>query len=399
MLRLAALATVVSLSLSGCIWNLERGEVGDIVDEFTDETFYDLPAEIPAGDPGEIIRIRPMLEAPAGSRAWRVIYHSTDMAGNDIPVSGLVIVPDLPLGDDRPIVSWAHPTTGSAPACGPSLDHNPFDLIEGIYDLLAAGYAVAATDYQGMSIDGPSSYLLGVTEGNNVIDAVRAAKLIPDTGIGDRVLLWGHSQGGQAALFAAQQMPDYAPELTLEAVAVAAPAADLNALMTDDITDISGVTIASLAIPAMSAAYADRYSQDELQAILTPEGIAAIPEVEKMCLLTQTKEIHDITGPLIGNFVTSDPATTEPWATILKENSAGASPIGVPIFLAQGLADQLVVPAANEAYVQRLCAAGEHVQFEKYDGVTHALIAYASVPKVVYWYEQVLAGNPITSTC
>lgn len=398
-MRLTALATAVALLLSGCIWNLERGEIGGIVDELTDETFYELPADIPAGQPGEIIRIRPIIEAPAGSRAWRVIYHSTDMAGNDIPVSGLVIVPDLPLGGDRPIVSWAHPTTGSAPACGPSLDENPFQLVEGIYDLLAAGYAVAATDYQGMSIDGPSSYLLGVTEGNNVIDAIRAAKLIPDTDIGDRVLLWGHSQGGQAALFAAQQMPDYAPELTLEGVAVAAPAADLNALMSDDIGGISGVTIASLAIPAMKVAYADRYSQDELDAILTPDGLAAIPTVEKMCLLTQQKEIHDITGPLIGNFVTSDPATTEPWATILAENSAGASPIGVPIFLAQGLADELVIPAANEAYVHRLCAAGEHVQFEKYEGVTHALIAYASVPKVVLWFEKVLAGDPITSTC
>ncbi|CAN5628286.1 lipase family protein [soil metagenome] len=390
----------MSLLLSGCIWNLERGEVGDIIDEYTDETFYELPADIPAGEPGEIIRVRPMLEAPAGSQAWRVIYHSRDMAGNDIPVSGLVIVPDSPIGvGDRTIVSWAHPTTGSAPACGPSLDANPFDLIEGLYELLAAGYAVAATDYQGMSIDGPSSYLLGVTEGNNVIDAVRAAKLIPGTGLRDDVLLWGHSQGGQAALFAAQQFKDYAPELTLQGVAVAAPAADLNALMTDDIVNLSGVTIASLAIPAMRAAYADRYSADEMNAILTPAGLEAIPSMEGLCLLKQNKELHAIADPLIGNFVTSDPATTEPWATVLKENSAGGSSIGVPIFIAQGLADELVIPTATEGYVERLCAAGEHVEFEKYDGITHALIADVAVPKVIAWYEQVQAGNPITATC
>lgn len=390
----------MSLLLSGCIWNLERGEVGDIVDEYTDETFYELPADIPAGEPGEIIRIRPMLEAPAGSQAWRVIYHSRDMAGNDIPVSGIVIVPDLPIGaGDRTTVSWAHPTTGSAPACGPSLDANPFDLIEGLYELLAAGYAVAATDYQGMSIDGPSSYLLGITEGNNVIDAVRAAQLIPGTDLGDDVLLWGHSQGGQAALFAAQQFEDYAPELTLQGVAVAAPAADLNALMTDDIVNLSGVTIASLAIPAMRAAYADRYSSDEMNAILTPEGLEAIPSMEGLCLLKQNKELHAIADPLIGNFVTSDPATTEPWATVLRENSAGGSPIGAPIFIAQGLADELVIPTATQGYVERLCAAGERVEFEKYDGITHALIADVAVPKVIAWFEQVQAGNPITATC
>ena len=67
-MRLTALATAVALLLSGCIWNLERGEIGGIVDELTDETFYELPADIPAGQPGEIIRIRPIIEAPAGSR-------------------------------------------------------------------------------------------------------------------------------------------------------------------------------------------------------------------------------------------------------------------------------------------------------------------------------------------
>lgn len=91
------------------------------------------------------------------------------------------------------------------------------------------------------------------------------------------------------------------------------------------------------------------YTADEMNAILTPEGQAAIPRVEALCLLTENKEIHAITDPLIGNFVTSDPATSEPRATMLRENSAGGSPIGVPIFVAQGLADKLVVPAVTEA--------------------------------------------------
>ena len=382
-----ALALAVSTVLSGCVLEAERRTVFEYSDELTDAEFYTLPASIPAGEPGELIRAKTIDSSPAGTRAWRVIYHSTDLAGNDILVSGLVIVPDLPAPKEgRTVVSWAHPTTGSAQKCGPSLADDPFDLIEGMSNLLAAGYAVVATDYQGMSIAGPSSYLLGVTEGNNVLDAVRAGQNLPDVKLSDKVLLWGHSQGGQAALFAAQQAKAYAPELHVEAVAVAAPAAVLTSLLSDDIIDVSGVTIASLAIPAMVAAYKGTYDEKAMWSILTPAGQADAPKVQELCLLSDTKAIHEITGPLVGHFVTSDPATTEPWKTILTENSAGGSPLGVPVYIAQGLDDQLVIPTATADYVKTLCAAGEKVQFDEFTGVTHATVALTAIPSVLSFF-------------
>ena len=383
----AALALAVATMLSGCVLEAERRTVFEYSDELTDVEFYTLPESIPAGEPGELIRAKTIDSSPAGTRAWRVIYHSTDLAGNDIPVSGLVIVPDLPAPKEgRTVVSWAHPTTGSAQKCGPSLADNPFDRIEGMANLLAAGYAVVATDYEGMSIAGPSSYLLGVTEGNNVLDAVRAGRNLPGVRLSGNVLLWGHSQGGQAALFAAQQARAYAPELTVEAVAVAAPAAFLTALLSDDIIDVSGVTIASLAIPAMVDAYKGRYDEKELWSILTPAGQEAAPKVQQLCLASDTKAIHEITGPLVGDFITSDPATTEPWKTILTENSAGGAPLGMPVYIAQGLADQLVVPAVTADYVKALCAAGERVQFDEFTGVTHSVVALTAIPSVLSFF-------------
>ena len=386
-LAAVALGLVVATGLSGCILDLERRGGFELSDKLTDAEFYTLPDTIPAGKPGDLIRAKTIDSSPAGSQAWRVIYHSTDLAGNDIPVSGIVIVPDLPAPKEgRTVVSWAHPTTGSAPACGPALALDPFDLIEGLDNLLLAGYGVVATDYQGMSIAGASSYLLGVTEGNNVLDAVRAGRQLEGTDLGTHVLLWGHSQGGQAALFAAQQARDYAPELTVDAVAVAAPAALLTTLLSDDIIDVSGVTIASLAIPAMIAAYKGTYDETEMWSILTPAGQAAAPKVQELCLLTDTKAIHDITGPLVGGFVTSDPATTEPWKTILTENSAGGSPLGMPVYIAQGLDDALVIPTATAGYVKSLCEAGEKVQFDEFAGVTHATVALTAIPAVLSFF-------------
>jgi pimeloyl-ACP methyl ester carboxylesterase len=397
--RLGALAVAVGVLLSGCIWDLEhRLEDGLIEHEF-EGPFYELPAELPAGEPGALIRTEPILSAPFGTSAWRVIYHSRDLAGNDIPVSAVVIEPDGPApAHGRPVLSWAHPTTGAAAHCAPSLGVDPFLLIEGLHEFLDAGFTIAATDYPGMGVAGASSYLLGVTEGNSVLDAARAARNLPDAHAGEDLWLWGHSQGGQAALFAAQDAATYAPELTLHGVAVAAPAATLTTLMSDDIANHSGVAIASYAFPAFEAAYADRFSHEEMQAILTPAGQAAVPQIEQLCLLSQNSEVAKLAEPLVGGFVTSDPSTTEPWRTMLEENSAGGKPIGAPIFVAQGLADSLVIPDATVGFVTSLCAAGEHVDFHTFEGVDHGFIADVALPSLFRWIGDV-RGDAVPDTC
>lgn len=393
---LAAVAIVLALLAADAVRRVVEGRA----EQATDAPFYVPPTPLAEAAPGTIIRSEPIASAPEGSLAWRVLYHSRDLAGDDVAVSGVVVVPDRPAPEGgRTLVSWAHPTTGAAPRCAPSLALDPFELVEGLHELLAAGYAIAATDYPGLGVDGASSYLLGVPESNSVLDIARAARGLPDGGVGDRLLLWGHSQGGQAALFAAERAASYAPELILEGVAVAAPAANLNALMSDDIVNLSGTTIASFAVPAYEAAYADRYPKAEIDGILTPAGAAATPRMAALCLLTETREIHAIADPLVGGYVTADPATTEPWQTLLRENSAGGQPIDVPVFVGQGLADRLVVPATTEGYVRLLCAQGADVVLHTFPGITHALAADASLPELFLWLAEVEAGRRPSTAC
>lgn len=398
---LIVIGAVLAVALVLVAAEVARRTIAEQDDVRTDPAFYAVPAPLPAGEPGEIIRIEPIESAPVGTSAWRVIYHSRDLEGADIPVSGIVIVPDTPAPDrGRAIVSWAHPTTGAAPQCAPSLGMDPFEYIEGMHELLAEGYAIAATDYPGLGVDGASSYLLGIPESNSVLDIVRAARRIDEADVSDRVVLWGHSQGGQAALFAAERASEYAPELELEGVAVAAPAANLNALMTDDIVNLSGVTIASFAVPAYEAAYAERYGSAEITDILTPAGRKATPEMAALCLLTQNEEIHAIADPLVGGYVTSDPATTEPWRTMLQENSAGGSPLSVPVFVGQGEADALVLPSATEGYVDLLCSQDADVTFHRYpDDVTHGLAAYAALPDLLLWLPSLDGEHPPADGC
>ncbi|MGN6325433.1 lipase family protein [Pseudolysinimonas sp.] len=331
-LALFALGALGAL-LAGCApIDAVRGIAGRWQQDGDSAAFYDVGSVAP-GRPGEIVRSQALVGPPAGSRAWRILYHSTDQDDRDIVVSGIVVMPTAPSPPSgRAIVSWAHPTTGVAPVCAPSRTIGGTSLIPGLHGFLAAGDVVAAADYPGLGVANPSSYLIGRAEGRSVLDAARAARNLIGSEAGTDLLLWGHSQGGQAALFAAQEQRAYAPELRLRALAVAAPASDLAALLRDHLDDLSGVAIGSYAYSAYAAAY-----DVPLDGILTAEGIAATPSMTRLCLLSQVGAIHSIARPLVGGYTTADPGSTEPWASLLAENTPGGVPIGVPILVAQGL--------------------------------------------------------------
>jgi hypothetical protein len=50
----------------------------------------------------------------------------------------------------RPMIAWAHPTSGIVLHCAPSLARGLYSQIRGLADMLDKGYAVTATDYPGL---------------------------------------------------------------------------------------------------------------------------------------------------------------------------------------------------------------------------------------------------------
>lgn len=356
-----------------------------VVAEPTVTPFYESPTPSASQAPGTVVRSEPIVGAPAGSRAWRIVYHSTDEDGADALVSGVVVVPDGAAPEDgRTIVSWAHPTTGTAPRCAPSSGIAPFWLIEGLTDLLADGYVVVATDYSGMGLAGPPSYLIGDVEAANVLDIARAARTMPEASASDRVILWGHSQGGHAALFAAERARDHAPELDVLGAAVAAPATGLTQLLDAGIVDVSGITIGAYAFDAYADAYSERLPDDPLSAILTDAGAAAVAEISSLCLLGQNSELHELARPLVGGFLRSDPANDPAWQTLLAENSPSAR-LDVPVFVAQGAQDTLVLPQITASYVAAREADGTRITSHVYPDAGHGDIALTALPDVREW--------------
>jgi pimeloyl-ACP methyl ester carboxylesterase len=347
---------------------------------------------------GALIRSQPMWGAPDGAAAYRILYRSEGLNGEPIAVSGVVIVPDgSPPPGGRPIVAWAHPTTGVARACAPSLARVLFRSIQGLRGMLAQGYAVAATDYPGLGTPGPHPYLVGVSEGRAVLDSVRAARTMPGVGGGRTFALWGHSQGGQAVLFAGLLAKEYAPELRLVGVAAAAPATELRSLFNLDLGTPGGNNITAMTLWSWSRVY-----DAPMLRVVTPEAVPAIDELAGMCI-ERFFDVFRRRGPsrmLARSFLKEkDFANLPPWRALLTENTPAALSPSIPIFLAQGTKDNIVVPSVTRNYLAKLCAVGSPVTMVWLPGVSHLFAARDSADAAIAWIADRFAGTPAPSNC
>jgi acetyl esterase/lipase len=360
--------------------------------------FYDAPESLLAGSPGTLVRQEPMDGAPLGASTYRVLYRSTGLNGRPIFVSGVVIVPQgAPPPGGRPIVAWAHPTSGIVPRCAPSLAIFLFQQIQGLRSMISRGFVVAATDYPGLGTPGPHPYLVGESEGRAVIDIVSAARSLPRAGEGKDFTVWGHSQGGQAVLFAGMMANAYAPELRLLGVAAAAPATDLAKLMSDDINSIGGKNITAMTLWSWHRVYGVAIDN-----VVDPRAMPAIDRLAQECIEGPFDLIvRQRTGrPLEQYFLTvQDPTKVEPWRSLLGQNSTGVLSPEIPIFLAQGTNDQIIQPAVTQTYMDKLCKAGSKVRMVMLPGIGHARAAQASTMAAVNWMTDRFAGKTPPDDC
>jgi hypothetical protein len=126
--------------------------------------------------PGKLIRVAAMPDAPEGARAYRILYWSTGLDGKPVEVSGVVIAPrGAPQPGGRPVIAWAHPTTGVVNRRAPSLARVFFASVQGLRAMLDRDHVVAATDYPGLGTPEVHPYLVGTSEAHAVLDSVRFA--------------------------------------------------------------------------------------------------------------------------------------------------------------------------------------------------------------------------------
>ncbi len=368
--------------------------------------FYTPPDPLPSGAPGALIRTEKVVGVPgvpANATVWRVLFHSRSIYGQDIAESGYVVVPGTtPPPGGFPILSWAHGTTGFAGICAPSLFTSqggvgPY-LVPGLRDYLDAGFVVAATDYEGLGTPGIHPYLLGQSEGHGVLDAARAARRLPGVHTSSTVMIYGHSQGGQAALFAGELAPTYAPDLRIAGVVAAAPATGLSTIL-GVVTTSVGQGILEFTIP-VAYAWAKTYRDLPLSDLFTPAGAsvaaAVVPQGCLPALISAIGSRH-----LTAASVFQPGAATNPVVVAhAKLNDPGRTKTDAPMLVVQGTADTTVPPALTDQYVSVMaCRIGDTIDYLHVTGATHDTVVNVSVRTIVAWMTVRLTGAPAPSTC
>ncbi|WP_055490734.1 S9 family peptidase [Streptomyces sp. TP-A0356] len=343
---------------------------------------YQVPRPLSAGAPGVLIAATDhgpdaRLE---GARRWTVLYHSTNAHGADVPVSGTVLVPPgaAPRGG-WPVVSWAHGTTGVADACAPSqwpnLGSDAF--AQELRAFLHAGYAVTASDYPGLGTPGEHTYLVGADEGNAVADIVPAARrLVP--GLGSVWFAVGHSQGGQAALFATHAGPRTGAQ-RLGAVVAIAPASHLEAMLAGVKASHvpSELSFAFYSLVGLAATDPADPSL-KLRSLLGPVAAATASQVLAKCVTDG--------DPVLNGLDTERmmPLSADQLRRMGERMGAYGDPdrsaVPVPALVIQGGADQDVPPAWTDAVVANLRRLGSPtVLYRRYPGAGHNQVLGQSV--------------------
>lgn len=363
------------------------------------ESFYEKPASVPA-QPGRLLRSERFVGGlPATARAWRVLYTTTTADGRPAVASGIVVANKSASVEPQPVVVWAHGTSGYARTCAPSLTVHPFGggVLEDITQLIRRHRVVVAPDYTGMGTSGPQPYLIGQGEARSVLDAVRASHQLKQLSLSNRVVVWGHSQGGGAALWAGRIQPAYAPDVALDGVAAISPTSDLPVLVDHWNAMGAGRDLMSFVMASYAAAYPDVKAADYLK----PAAVPVARRVAQRCGMRAAEVWTPALRRAVGTSLLDRSPTTGPLATRLRENV----PIdtgGAPLLLAQGGADKVVPATMQRDYVRRLCSRGVHVDYREYPGRGHSDVEATGAPLVAQlmaWTEQRLAGDPAPDNC
>lgn len=374
----------------------------------SDASFYTNPAVL-GGNHGDLIQYRqttPNLGADApATKAWNVLYQSTDSKGQPNAVSGTVLVPAAPWSGAgaRPVILYAVGTHGLAQGCAPSRQFEKGTDYENanINAALKAGYAVLVTDYAGYLNGSQATYLAGRSQGNALLDMFNAAAAVPNSGITStaKVGIWGFSQGGQTAAWAAEILPTYTPNLKVAGVAAGGIPADF--INTANMLDGNlGAAFLASGVAGLSTQYPESVGA-AINLIASPDGKAQLAKLRTECVFPA---LFDLQNKTLASFTLTPDATLDELlgipkvnATLLEQN-LGKSAITVPMYQYHGQADEFI-PLAQDIDLKRFyCSSGAKVQFDLYPS-EHIVTQFQAAPTVLSWMADRFAGKTAPSTC
>jgi pimeloyl-ACP methyl ester carboxylesterase len=326
----------------------------------------------------------PMPEPIYAADVYRLVYWSSDHDGTPIRVEASMYVPVSSEPIRAPVLAFGSGTTGVGDHCAPSLE-NPTIVRLGWYraNMLAyAGQGVIAIfpDYTGFNDTSvPQRYFSKFAEGYLMLDSIRAAKAVTssvETLLRTRALpatesfTAGYSQGGHAALAAADLLTEYAPEVELAGAIGFGSTNSVEMLFRE-----AGYYPPHIVYTYMQL-YGDRVVEPET--ILQQRWLDTLEfDVLTKCV-TEFQRYYpfDVRGLYTERFYDAlmDRPLDEEFPVfkrILDENESGLSGHGIPVLMVQGNQDLIVTNAAQREFADRLRATGVDVELLELEGVLH----------------------------
>ncbi|QHE73488.1 alpha/beta hydrolase family protein [Rhodococcus sp. WAY2] len=352
------------------------------------------PADLLA--PGAVLSELPLttvvLPAGAADTSTRIRYSTLRTATDPGESTGSVFLPQgTPPAGGWPVVSYAHGNVGIDDACAPSVTGSTEVERASIEQWLAAGYAVAATDYAGIGTDGVNAYTDGPAAGANAVDIVRAAHHIYGDQLGDRWIVAGLSQGGHAAYFAAHQATTRSPELDFRgAIAVGAPTHldQLLPLAGPNFPPVPNAGIAQYVLYTL-AGLDDQRPQLDIRRRLTPTGVELIEKAKVTCNSEYDEYLR--TNPVtIAELFTTPLDSPDLRAVLQHMQQAPTSGFDRPIRVVHSLTDTKVPIPLTWAQLSEMRSNGVDTEYQQLSDVDHSASLTAAMPESLAFAARVL---------
>ncbi|MCY1041578.1 alpha/beta fold hydrolase [Corallococcus sp. bb12-1] len=381
-------------------------------------SFYQPPSPLPTEPAGYVIAHEkltgPAALESAGSNE-RVLYLSNSGSVGEAPVavSGIIALPDGPAPTGGwPIVTWAHGTLGIADKCAPSRDaigasahyfnQAPHRLLN---QFLKKGWAVVMTDYEGLGTPGRHPYVLGNSEAYGTLDIVRAAKKLHGNKLSTKFAIVGHSQGGQAALFAAARAPTRLTQeegLELVGVIAYAPASAMRLLFHAGAGREEKSPDSAFMPLFLTGAVEGNPSKVKLTDFLSEDAVKLYERVDTECRVELSEETS-WGGIVPKDFVMKEsPVFTELNAQ-LEAMDPSTLQITVPVRLVQGAQDERVNPAQTVLVKLGLARQGATIDYVGCPVADHFGVLGDDIPGTLAWLKQQFTGDapttPVLSSC
>lgn len=392
------------------------------------DEFYTPPAPLPAGQPGDLIRTEPsrLVLEPSGqlggfvATGTRIMYRTIDSRGKPIAVTGTYFEPDNPWPGQgpRPLLSYAPGTQGMGDQCAPSRMFNQgihwspwldfaFNYEEMfVSTMVARGFAIVMTDYEGLGTPGVHTYVNRVAEGQAVLDAARAAQRLPGTSLDPHgpVAFWGYSQGGGATASAAELASAYAPDLHVVGTYSGAPPANLSEML----PYLDGNALAGAAGYVVNGLlYAYPEWADAIHDKMTPRGEDLLAKTRHQCLPeTGMKFMFRHLRPYFTDELDALIAE-EPFKTMFDLQRIGRYKPNAPVFIDSNRYDPLVPWTGANQLGRDWCAQGADIEFWTNEeppflnktSINHVLPVFVDSERGMQWVTDRFNGLPSTPNC